>query len=1161
MLFLGLGVALSAFYFFVVDGWLASSLLYSLIGLVGVVGIPVGVAIFRPRVMLPWWLIAAGMFLFVCGDLLSTIHDYVTDSEIPFPWYSDILYVLGYPFVAVGLIGLVRAQNEWRDRSALIDSLIVAVGAGSLSWVFLISPSLNNDSLSLSARIVSLAYPVADLALLALAIRFFTSSGTRNAAACFLVAGIGLMLAADALFGADVMAGGAETGVIADIGWLFSYIFFGVAALHPSMRMLDQSTETLTPGWVSFRRLSMLSVVALVGPAWLTIRYSRGESSDVVAIAVSSAILFLLALVRLGGVAYRLDGALRKGEEMQTLIQASESRFRAMVQHASDITIIVDAEGVHTYVSPSMERMLGHNPEDLIGRSAEHLRHPEEVEITRRFQQEIMGRPGRHVVAEFRRLHADASWRLFEFVATNLLDDPSVSGIVVNARDITERKIAEEELSRERDLLHLLMDNLPDRVFFQDREGRYVRVNRADAEFLGLTDPKEAIGKRDADLLPSEIAGFYVAEDLEIINERKPILDQIEQAVGANGQARWISTTKVPTYDVSGEISGIVGIARDITERQQAELTIHRAEQRYRDLFNDAPVMYVITRKSEQGLHIVDCNQLFLKTIGYKHDEVVGQPMGAFLTPESQESMGTAHGFMLRGERIEGERQLMTRDGSLVDVFLQAQSELDEEGNYSGTRATFMDITARKSLERQLTHQAFHDPLTGLPNRMLFANRLEHALARAARNADDVALLFIDLDGFKVINDSLGHGVGDTLLMTVAEKLASSVRTIDTIARFGGDEFIVLLEECDLECAADTAGRIARRMSDSFDLDGHTITVTASIGIACKRSPLDTGSDLIRNADVAMYVAKQRGKSQYAIFDAGMHQRAWKRLELESDLRVAIERKEFRVHYQPIIDLRTGETREVEALVRWEHSIHGLISPAEFLPVAEETGMILTIGWWVIAEACRQVKAWQLEYPHSPPLSVAVNLSPRMFHQEDLISVVSRILTETALEPSCLKLEITEGVMMLDGDGAIGTLQNLRRMGVRLSIDDFGTGYSSLAYLQRLPIDVLKIDRSFVSRMCEDNESLEIVRLVVGLAKTLGLTVVGEGIETQTQLDILRELGADLGQGYLLARPMSEISTSAYLANLTLPLTVVATGISRSDPVAIEDRAVAAKTI
>ena len=1159
MLFLGLGVALSAVYFFVIDGWLASSVLYSLIGLVGLTGIPIGIHLFRPRTTMPWWLIAVGLLLFVSGDSLSTIHDAFFDSELPFPWYSDILYVLGYPFLAAGLIGLVRAQTEWRDRSALIDSLVVAVGAGSLSWVFLISPSLNDDSLSMAARIVSLAYPVADLALLALAIRFFTSSGTRNAAAYFLVLGIGFMLGADALFGADVMAGVPETGVIADIGWLFSYIFFGMAALHPSMRMLDQSAETSTPGRVSFRRLSMLSVVALAGPAWLTIRYSRGESSDVVAIAVSSAILFLLALIRLGGVAFRLDGALRKGEEMQTQLQASEARFRAMVQNASDITVIVNAEGLHTYVSPSIERILGHKPDDLIGRSAEHLRHPDEYEITRRFQIEAKQHPGRHITAEFRRRHEDGSWRLFEFVATNLLHDPSINGIVVNARDITERKRAEEELNRERDLLHLLMDNLPDLVFFQDREGRYVRVNRADAEFLGLTDPDEAIGKSDAELLPSEIAEGYLAEDLLIINERKPIVDRIERAVGANGHARWISTTKVPTYDLSGEISGIVGIARDITERQQAELTIHRAEQRYRDLFNDAPVMYVITSRGDGGPIIVDCNQLFLKTIGYERDEVVGRPMGTFLTPESQDSMSIAYGLLLDGERIEGERQLVTREGNLVDVFLQAQSERDEDGNYAGTRATFMDITARKSLEMQLTHQAFHDPLTGLPNRMLFANRLEHALARAARNADDLALLFIDLDGFKVINDSLGHGVGDTLLVTVAEKLASCVRSIDTIARFGGDEFIVLLEECDQESAADTAGRIARRMSVPFDLDGHTITVTASIGIACKRSPLDTAMDLIRNADVAMYVAKQRGKSQFAIFDSGMHQRAWKRLELESDLRVAIERNEFRVHYQPIIDLKTGETREVEALVRWEHSIHGLISPAEFLPVAEETGLILPIGWWVIAEACRQVRAWQEEYPQSPPLSVAANLSPRMFHQEDLINSVSRILTETGLEPSCLKLEITEGVMMQDGDGAIETLQDLRSMGVRLSMDDFGTGYSSLAYLQRLPIDVLKIDRSFVARMCEDNESLEIVRLVVGLAKTLGLTVVGEGIETQTQLDTLTELGSDLGQGYLLARPMSAGAASAYLANLNISSIMVASEKSHSVPAAIPDRVTVAK--
>jgi diguanylate cyclase (GGDEF)-like protein len=429
------------------------------------------------------------------------------------------------------------------------------------------------------------------------------------------------------------------------------------------------------------------------------------------------------------------------------------------------------------------------------------------------------------------------------------------------------------------------------------------------------------------------------------------------------------------------------------------------------------------------------------------------------------------------------------------------------------------DITERKRLGEELAHQAFHDRLTGLPNRALFLDRLEHALARAARGSDPLAVLFLDLDGFKIVNDTLGHDQGDALLATVAGRLRGCVRPGDTVARLGGDEFTVLLEGANADAAVQVAERIARRLQLPIQLDGHELIVGTSVGLALRAGPDDRPDELLRDADVAMYAAKQRGKGSYAIFEPRMRTRAWARLELEADLRRAVDRGEFRVHYQPIIELATGRVDGVEALVRWQHPERGLVLPAQFIPLAEETGLIVPIGHWVLREACRQVRTWQEGLPGVGPLMVGVNLSPRMLAQPSLVDDVARILGQTGLDPGCLKLEITEGVMMQEGEATLATLRHLKALGVQLAVDDFGTGYSSLAYLQRFPLDVLKIDRAFVGSLGEGAEGTVIARTVVALAKALGLAVTAEGIETAEQAEQLKELGADRGQGYHFARP------------------------------------------
>jgi diguanylate cyclase (GGDEF)-like protein len=424
-----------------------------------------------------------------------------------------------------------------------------------------------------------------------------------------------------------------------------------------------------------------------------------------------------------------------------------------------------------------------------------------------------------------------------------------------------------------------------------------------------------------------------------------------------------------------------------------------------------------------------------------------------------------------------------------------------------------------KRLE-QLTRQAFRDALTGLPNRALFMDRLSHGLTRARRRHEHVAVLFIDLDRFKVINDTLGHTVGDQLLVEVSNRLGSALRPGDTVARLGGDEFGLLLEDvADAETAELVALRIEAELAKPLSFEGREVFVTASIGIALSSERLGTPEEVLRDADLAMYHAKAKGKARHEIFDGTMSAPALDRMDLEMDLRSAITNRDFRLHYQPILRLDTGRIVEVEALIRWQHEKRGLLQPDAFIGLTEETGLIVPIGQWVLTEACRQARAWQIEFPRTPALGMSVNLSAKQFQNPKLVEEITDALTMSGLDPACLKLEITESVVMQDVPATLAKLHELKDLGIRLAIDDFGTGYSSLGYLKRFPVNTLKIDRSFVKGLSHEGGDSAIVRAVVTVAKSLNMDVTAEGIETDQQRLELKALGCDLGQGFLFGRP------------------------------------------
>jgi diguanylate cyclase (GGDEF)-like protein len=478
---------------------------------------------------------------------------------------------------------------------------------------------------------------------------------------------------------------------------------------------------------------------------------------------------------------------------------------------------------------------------------------------------------------------------------------------------------------------------------------------------------------------------------------------------------------------------------------------------------------------------------------------------------------------------------LLTGGSSPLIGLLQAPGLAVSAG---ATHALARSLSARRQpssslpltmLETDILRQVFHDDLTGLPNRTLFMNRLESALANARERGDSIVVLFLDLDRFKVVNDSLGHDAGNQLLISVAARIQTVVRPSDTVARLSGDEFAVLIDCAGgVEPPVDVAQRILYALREPTHIDGYDVVASTSIGIAfAAHDDLgETASDLLRNADLAMYEAKNRGRGNYAVFHPLMNARALHRLEMETELRYAVTNSEFQVYYQPLVQLRTGRVVEVEALVRWQHPSRGLLLPDTFISLAEETGLIEPIGQWVLEEACRQGQIWEKQRPGAPPLNLNVNLSVRQFQQPNLVTDIARVLKQTKIAPRQLTLEITESVALADAEAAVATMKELKGLGLQLAIDDFGTGYSALSYLKRFPVDTLKIDRSFIEGLNYDHGDVAIVRAVIAFAKTMNLSVTAEGVETPDQLRHLEALGCDRGQGYYFATPLPSVELS-----------------------------------
>jgi diguanylate cyclase (GGDEF)-like protein/PAS domain S-box-containing protein len=563
---------------------------------------------------------------------------------------------------------------------------------------------------------------------------------------------------------------------------------------------------------------------------------------------------------------------------------------------------------------------------------------------------------------------------------------------------------------------------------------------------------------------------------------------------------------------------------RDVTERVRVERALRESEERYA----------LAARGANDGLwdwnlttDEVYYSPRWKAMLGYAEDEIGGSPFQWLnrVHPEDVERLKAQINAHVAGltPQLEDEHRVFHKDGAYRWVLCRGVAVRNGNAKAYRMAGSQTDITERKLAEEQLLHDAFHDTLTALPNRALFIDLLARSLGRAQRRADyRFAVLFIDLDRFKVINDSLGHTVGDELLQAMTRRIERCVRPGDTVARLGGDEFTILVDDIGSSSdATRVADRVQTELSKPFTLRGHEVFTSASIGIALSATGYSRAEELLRDADIAMYRAKALGKARYEVFDTAMHARAKALLELETDLRRAIDRHEFVLQYQPVVSLSSGLIVGFEGLIRWRHPQRGLIGPAAFIPIAEETGLIIPIGRWVLREACRQAQEWEQKFPAMGNLAISVNLSGKQFAQARLVEDVDQALKESGLDANRLRLEITESAVMEDAPSAMAMIDQLRALNVKIDIDDFGTGYSSLSYLQRFEIDNLKIDRSFVSAIGNDRgENAEIVRTIVTLARHLGMDAVAEGVETPDQLALLRELGCQRVQGFLFAAPV-----------------------------------------
>ncbi len=787
----------------------------------------------------------------------------------------------------------------------------------------------------------------------------------------------------------------------------------------------------------------------------------------------------------------------------------SERRFRSAFAHAAIGMAIIDSTGAFIYVNEALCRMSGFEANELCQMHFTATLHPDDrtsrLDV---FQRILSGEIG-SFINERRLMRKDGSvvWVRTSITVPGEPDGPRQ--IITFVEDITERKRTEDALRASEERFRIAAENASDMIYEWDLKTGAVDVFGPSHKRMGDWPTPRSYEAWKNMVHPEDLPGLLPEFARYIESGERYSGDY--RIVGQNGNIYYYSNRGQAIRNSAGQPYKWVGLATDITEAKLAEEAISQ--------------LAAIVHCSEDAIIATDTwgsittwNDGAQQLLGYRASEAQALSIAAMFA-----AVGLAGEILSRiqlghSSRLD-EALLLRSDGSQVPVLLSASPIRKSDGQLTGSAIIARDISALKRAEREMAHRALHDHLTGLPNRLLLANRLAESIAGADLDASGTAVIFVDLDGFKFVNDTLGHEAGDVLLQQVAQRLSACVRRGDTLARMGGDEFMVVVNGVTADqVAQNVADRLGAALRPPFFVAHHELVITASIGISIYPRDGTDVSALRRNADAAMYEAKQAGKDRIRFYRPALGAACQARLEMETDLRHALDRGELFLHYQPMYMTADNRQTAYEALVRWPHPGLGLVPPHQFIPLAEETGLIIRLGEWVLREACRQCRWWQ---DHGKPLvRVAVNVSPLQFARPDFVDTVLGVLNATGLTGELLDLELTESIVMRDIDSAIQKMAQLREQGIRISVDDFGTGYSSLGYLPKLPIDILKIDRCFVAQIGENDAAVPLIHGMISLAHSIGKRVIVEGVETTGQLEILRNLKCDEVQGFLLGRPV-----------------------------------------
>ncbi|HZU14909.1 MAG TPA: EAL domain-containing protein [Chloroflexota bacterium] len=818
-----------------------------------------------------------------------------------------------------------------------------------------------------------------------------------------------------------------------------------------------------------------------------------------------------------------------------------EEYYREIVETSPSGIAFTDATGRVIMINGVGAQMFGYeDPSDMVGLDIIELAMPEDrPRVFRAVEQRLTLQVPAGRATEYWLRRRDGTTFPAEVNSSVTLDETGQpKGLTIFVQDITERKRAEEALAQAQERYRSIFDRAAIAINVADAQGRLVDTNPAFARMLGY-EMGTLIGMRFQDLTHPDDLDADLALHRELLDGRRDVYQHEKRYVRKDGEPVWVRLTVFLLHSEHGRGAGTesqlghtIALIENISERKQAEYDRENAlsaarerEAQFRALFEQSPDGIVLLDPHDRDCpyRIVDCNLAEASMHGYTREELIGQPIEVLTREPDGGDEDEYLEEVRRNGMVVGDDFHFRKDGTAFPM--EYSTSIVMVDGRELVLGIDRDITERRNFEETLRHQAHHDPLTGLPNRTLLHDRLGHALESAHRHDRSLALLLMDLDHFKEINDTFGHHSGDLLLKEVARRLCAALREADTVARLGGDEFAILLEETDSLAAEAVARKVLAAVAQPYTLDGFRVDVKTSIGIALYPEHGGDRETLLRRADVAMYVAK-RSQWGYARYDAALDQYNPERLALVAELREAIARDELILHYQPKVDLRAETINGVEALVRWVHPRRGLVPPDQFITAAEESGLITPLTIWVVERALKQARIW---HEVGLDLPVAVNLSARNLHDPDLVSVMSQLLDEAGADASWLRLEITESAIMTDTDRALETLSGLRDLGITVSIDDFGTGYSSLAYLQRLPVDEIKIDRSFISNLASNEENNFIVHAIVDLGHNLGLRIVAEGVEDQQTLSVLRAMGSDLVQGYFFSRPLPPESLVQWL--------------------------------